>query len=84
MRTQTFTLFASFLAVLTSFTSLAQPEPLLVAGRIFDADTGEPIACAHVGIAERGIGTTSGHGGRFELKLEPGLRTAKHDGRTGG
>lgn len=55
--------------------ALAQAtSPTVVSGRITDAVTGEPVAFAHVGIAERGIGTTSGYDGRFELKLPSGIR----------
>ena len=47
----------------------AQADRLLFTGRIVDAGSGEPIAYAHVGVAEEAIGTTSGYDGRFELKL---------------
>ncbi len=67
MRRHTYSLFV--LAILASLTALAQPESLLLTGRILDAKTRQPIPYAHVGIAEKAIGTTSGYDGRYELKL---------------
>ena len=55
---------------------LAQSDQLLLTGRIVDADSGEPIPYAHVGVAEEAIGTTTGYDGRFELKLPDYLAAA--------
>ena len=50
----------------------AQTSPLVLTGRVLDAASGEPVAFAHVGLAERGVGTATGFDGRFEVKLPPG------------
>lgn len=49
-------------------TLYAQPF-LVISGKITDADTGKPLAYAHVGIPEKGIGTTTGEDGGFTLKV---------------
>ncbi len=49
-------------------TLYAQPF-LMISGKIADADTGKPLAYAHVGIPEKGIGTTTGEDGSFTLKI---------------
>lgn len=46
----------------------AQPHRV-ISGKISDADTGKPLAYAHVGIPEKGIGTTTGEDGSFTLKI---------------
>ena len=52
---------------------LAQSDLVVLTGRVVDAETRRAVPYAHVGIPARGIGTTSGYDGSFELKLPPGL-----------
>jgi len=40
-----------------------------ITGKVIDQQTKEPIGFAHIGIPEKGIGTTSGANGAFDLKL---------------
>ncbi len=42
---------------------------LTLTGKVLDKKNNQPLAFAHVGIPERGIGTTTGHDGRFEFKV---------------
>ncbi len=44
---------------------------LTLTGIVLDKKNNRPVAFAHVGIPERGIGTTTGHDGRFEFKVPP-------------
>ncbi len=48
---------------------LTGQEPLVLYGKIVDKTTKKAIAYAHIGIPEKGIGTISGHDGRFTFKL---------------
>jgi hypothetical protein len=59
-------LFALFLCCSLS---LGAQEYLAIQGKVMDAVTGKPLAFAHVGIPERGIGTLSGQDGSFTLKI---------------
>ena len=75
LRLQTLALL--LLAATCTLTSDAQSiDTRILTGRVLDAETGEPIPLAHVGIAQRAIGTTSGFDGRFELKLPAQVRDA--------
>ncbi|HFA47948.1 MAG TPA: hypothetical protein ENJ95_02895 [Bacteroidetes bacterium] len=38
-------------------------------GKVLDKKNNKPVAYAHVGIPEKGIGTTTGHDGGFEFKV---------------
>ncbi len=49
--------------------ALMSQDFFVVSGKIVDADNGEPLRYAHVGISERGIGTTTGMDGAFVLKV---------------
>lgn len=52
------------------FGSLLQAQSYLtITGQVLDQESGQPLAYAHVGIPEKGIGTTSGTGGTFTLKV---------------
>ena len=42
---------------------------LLLNGKVMDKKTRQPVPYAHIGIPEKGIGTTSGFDGKFELKV---------------
>ena len=64
-------------ALLTAFLTAAQTTTLTLTGRVLDANTSAPVAYAHVGVATEAIGTATGHDGRFELKLPPGLAAAE-------
>ena len=66
------TLLSAALSLLFPLAALAQAAPELLTGRVLDAASGEPVAFAHVGLAERGIGTATGFDGRFEVKLPTG------------
>jgi hypothetical protein len=61
---------SSLLALFLCFSlSLSAQEYLAIQGKVSDAATGKPLAYAHVGIPERGIGTLSGQDGSFTLKI---------------
>ena len=60
--------FLLFLLLCCSSTIFAQ-NYILIKGKIIDAKTHKAIAYAHIGIPERGIGTTSAGNGSFLLKL---------------
>jgi hypothetical protein len=51
------------------FPALAQQSTLILTGKILDKKTKQPVPFVHIGIPERGIGTTSSFDGHFELKL---------------
>ncbi len=57
------------LIVCSLFTSYLLGQNIIVSGKIVDQDTQKPISYAHVGIPEKGIGTTSGDDGRFTFKV---------------
>ena len=58
----------SILLIFCSFHLFAQ-DYLTIEGKIIDKDTRKPVAYAHVGILEKGIGTVSGGNGAFMLKI---------------
>jgi len=49
--------------------ALSAQDYLTITGQVLDQEKGTPLAHAHVGIPEKGIGTTSGTGGAFTLKV---------------
>lgn len=57
------------LLLLFLFPLTVQAQTLTILGKIVDHTTGEPVAYAHVGIPERGIGTTSAWNGEFTLRI---------------
>lgn len=57
-----------FLFFLLSVTCFSQ-ENLVLTGKILDKKTKQPVPFVHIGIPDKGIGTTSGFDGSFELKL---------------
>ncbi|MBI1227661.1 MAG: hypothetical protein GC192_20675 [Bacteroidetes bacterium] len=57
-----------FLFSLISLAVFSQ-ETLVLTGKILDKKTRQPIPYAHIGIPEKGIGTTTGYDGSFEFKL---------------
>ena len=60
----------AILSLLSFFLHLLPAQSYrVISGQITDADTGKPLAYAHVGIPEKGIGTTTGEDGGFTLKL---------------
>ena len=61
---------ALFLLSFLLFTGiLTAQDHIYITGAIFDKKTGEPIPYAHVGIPEKGIGTTTGYDGHFNFKV---------------
>ncbi|MEL6923749.1 MAG: carboxypeptidase-like regulatory domain-containing protein [Bacteroidota bacterium] len=62
--------YSFFLVVLFGVSLHAQQNNyILVKGQVVDQKTNKPIAYAHVGIPERGIGTTTAGNGSFLLKV---------------
>ncbi len=60
----------TILAIFLFFsTGLSAQSTIVLTGKIVDKITKEPIAYAHIGIPEQGIGTTSGHDGKFKFKV---------------
>jgi len=63
----------NLISLLTTFllvaTGLSAQSPIVITGQIVDKITKEPVAYAHIGIPEKGIGTTSGHDGQFTFKV---------------
>lgn len=64
-----FTRVALFFIATFLFTTLNAQELITITGNVFDKDSGTPIAYAHVGIPEKGIGTTTGNNGEFTFKV---------------
>lgn len=50
-------------------THIAQAQTYTIRGKIVDAETGKPIAFAHVGVPEYGYGTATSETGTFILKI---------------
>lgn len=62
--------FALLIALASCFSLLLPAQDYqTIQGKIIDAATGKPLAFAHVGIPERGIGAMSGQDGSFTLKI---------------
>ncbi len=60
----------AFLFTFLCFTVLLQAQNhLFISGKIIDKKTKEPISYAHVGIPEKGIGTTTAYDGTFYFKV---------------
>lgn len=49
--------------------SMMYSQTIIITGKVQDADNGRPLAYAHVGIPEKGIGTITGEDGGFTLKI---------------
>ena len=64
-------LFTLVCFLLTSFALFSQ-DYVTISGTVLDKSNGKAIEFAHVGIPERGIGTISGGGGQFILKIPTG------------
>lgn len=65
MKTQ----IAFLLAFLLCGSILTAQDHLFITGKIIDKKSGDPISYAHVGIPEKGIGTTTGYDGNFRFKV---------------
>lgn len=63
------TRFFLLLTCLCVFGTLSAQDFYTITGEIYNQKTKTPIAYAHVGIPERGIGTTSGDDGKFVLRV---------------
>lgn len=48
---------------------LTAQDHIFITGKIIDKKTGDPISYAHVGIPEKGIGTTTAYDGSFNFKV---------------
>lgn len=57
-----------FICIL-AFTSLYGQNLLNIQGKVTDAKSGKPVAYAHVGIPELGLGTTTSNSGSFVFKV---------------
>jgi hypothetical protein len=57
------------LLLLLFYGSSFSQENLILTGKILDKKTKQPVPFVHIGIPEKGIGTTSAFDGSFELKL---------------
>ena len=57
--------------------TLSAQSLILIKGQIIDGRTEKPIAYAHVGIPERGIGTTTASNGTFLLKVPSYYKSSK-------
>ncbi len=62
-----FSIFLLYLLIVGS--AIAQNEFITLAGKVLDKKTKQPVPLAHVGIPEKGIGTTTGFDGGFVFKL---------------
>ncbi|MCU0348666.1 MAG: carboxypeptidase-like regulatory domain-containing protein, partial [Saprospiraceae bacterium] len=67
MLNKTFPYF--LLLLLLAGNSVFSQENLTLTGKVLDKKTNRPVPFAHIGIPERGIGTTTGFDGGFEFKL---------------
>lgn len=61
-------LYLLFTLLIFSSLSTAQ-EYRTIRGKVYDKNTNQPVAYAHVGIPEKGIGTTTSDNGIFVLKV---------------
>lgn len=61
--------YLALLLLFPFYLSAQQSDYLVLRGQISAANTGEPLSHAHIGIPQRGIGTTSGYDGQFLLKI---------------
>jgi hypothetical protein len=61
--------YLALLLLFPFYLSAQQSDYLVLRGQISVANTGEPLSHAHIGIPQRGIGTTSGYDGQFLLKI---------------
>jgi hypothetical protein len=59
----------TLLYLLAATLTLPAQDYITISGTITDADSGKPLGYAHVGIPEKGIGTTTGMDGSFVLKV---------------
>ncbi|MEO1257445.1 MAG: carboxypeptidase-like regulatory domain-containing protein [Bacteroidota bacterium] len=59
--------FLSFLFIAIQF--VAGQNYFTLTGKVLDKQSRQPISYAHVGIPEKGIGTTTGYDGSFEFKV---------------
>jgi len=57
--------------------SLMYGQPIIITGKVQDAGNGKALAYAHVGIPEKGIGTTTGEDGAFTLKIPQAYAQSK-------
>ena len=62
-------LFLAFILIFIFVGNINAQGHLVITGKIIDKTTKKPVAYAHVGIPEKGIGTTSGHNGGFQFKV---------------
>ncbi|MCO6492954.1 MAG: carboxypeptidase-like regulatory domain-containing protein [Phaeodactylibacter sp.] len=63
--------------LLLLWSSLIYCQTIVVTGNVQDAGNGRPLAYAHVGIPEKGIGTVTGHDGGFTLKVPQAYSQSK-------
>lgn len=68
--------FLLLLLTLKMGLALAQ-SPILLRGRVFDAETHQPIPNAQVGVADNRIGTSTNEDGRFALSIPPAYAQAR-------
>ena len=64
---RTFLTFLSFLFISIQFA--AGQNYFTITGKVLDKQSKQAISYAHVGIPEKGIGTTTGYDGSFEFKV---------------
>ena len=68
-----------FTLLLFSSLTFAQNNYRTIRGKVYDQKTKEPVPYAHVGILDKGIGTTTSDNGIFVLKV-PETSAAKQFG----
>ncbi|MEQ8704286.1 MAG: carboxypeptidase-like regulatory domain-containing protein [Phaeodactylibacter sp.] len=61
--------YLALLMLFPIYLTAQQSGYVVLQGRVLNAKTGEPLSHAHIGIPQRGIGTTSGYDGQFTLKV---------------
>jgi CarboxypepD_reg-like domain len=66
-----------FLQILFACTLLAQTEYLTLTGKVLDKKSKQAVPFAHIGIPEKGIGTTTGFDGAFQFKLPKEFENSK-------
>ncbi|HMO41565.1 MAG TPA: carboxypeptidase-like regulatory domain-containing protein [Saprospiraceae bacterium] len=61
---------SAIICLLLFFAFIVEAQDYItITGKVTDADKGRPLGYAHVGIPDKGIGTTTGMDGHFTLKI---------------
>ncbi|MEM9023712.1 MAG: carboxypeptidase-like regulatory domain-containing protein, partial [Bacteroidota bacterium] len=57
-------------ALLTALMATGQPREVLVSGRVFDVETGQPLSQVNIALDASLKGTTTNRGGGYQLRVK--------------